>query len=158
MTRTATTAANGMTPEKALTTLRAIWAALLFGQISFMGFIAVNQASNPSAASDPQVGKIMFFVALAMLVTSVPIGYFIRSQVYKKNWHQDVITPSGYVTGNVILLSLCEAVALTGLAAAYISGVMWYVGPSMVAMAVQVINFPHGGPMRPDHHRRLRTD
>ncbi len=144
------------TPHKALMTIRLIWAALLAGQIMFMVVIAVLQSINASPQADPQVAQVLFLVALAMLTTMIPVGYFIRNQVYKKNWQEDVVTPGGYVSGNILLLALCEGVALVGLVAVLIGGVIWYAVPSLVAMAVQVINFPHGRPMWPDRLANAR--
>ena len=85
-----------------------------------------------------------------MLVTSVPVGYFIRGQIYKKNWEGDVVTPKGYMMGNIVLLAMCEAVSLCGLVATMIGHVVWFAVPSLLAMAVQVVNFPLGGPMEPN--------
>ena len=143
-----------LTPSRALIILRVVWAALLMGQLIFMGVIAALPSLEPDFQADPRIGQIVFFASLAMLISAVPVGYFVRGQIYKKHWRDDVVHPMGYVLGNFFLLALCEGVALIGLTAAMLGGHMGYAAPGFIAMAVQVINFPHGRPMWPDHFVR----
>jgi hypothetical protein len=142
--------ANGMSPAASLRVIRVIWLALLMGQIGFMFAIVVVWHGSTGFQASPEQGRLIFLITVGMLLVSVPLGYFIRSQTYKRNWQGTQITPQGYFVGNLILLAMCESVSLTGLVATLLSGRLWpTILPSVAAMAVQVVNFPNGRAMRP---------
>jgi len=94
-------------------------------------------------------GPVLGYVALAMLVVLTPLGYFIRNQLYKASWQGNVVKPWGYVIGNLTLLAMVEAVSFFGLIGTLVersfASLPFVV--SVIAMAIQVINFPHGRPM-----------
>lgn len=145
-----------MTPSLALRNLRIIWAALLGGQIVFLMVIAVLAAQGTAGTGAPGGGGgaasvvvILGFVAAGLLVSGVIIGLFIRNQIYKANWQGDVVTPAGYFQGNLVFLALLEGVAMVGLVAALLAGTLMTpaIIPSVIAMGIQVINFPNGRPM-----------
>ena len=139
------------TPRGTLITTRIIWGALLAGQIGFLFVILVIWSQEDAAAVEhsEDVAQIVGYVAIAMLVVLTPIGYFIRSQVYKANWQGDVVKPLGYARGNIILLAMLEGTAFFGLIGTLIersfSSLPFVV--AVIAMAIQVINFPNGRPM-----------
>ena len=135
---------------KALWTVRILWAALLMGQLIFLGVIVVVWETNPSFQPSPDVVKILFPIVIGMLLVGVPIGYVWRGQVYKRYWQDNVVAPQGYVGGNLFLLALCEGISLFGLATTMLNGSLWpTVVPSVIAMAVQVVNWPNGQAMVP---------
>jgi hypothetical protein len=135
--------------RKILVRLRMVWVAMLFGQAVFLLVAALILEGDATYHTFPDVGEIIFPVSLAMLVTMVPLGYFLRSQTYKKNWVGRVVTPIGYFNGNLALFVMCEAVSMTGLVGVLLQRVFWpMVLPSVLVMAVQVINFPTGSAMR----------
>ena len=137
-------------PRGMLITTRILWAALLAGQIGFMFVILViwSQKADSPAQNSEDVAQIIGYIAIAMLVLLTPIGYFIRNQVYKANWEGDVVTPLGYMRGNIILLAMLEGTAFLGLIGTLVQGSFGLpLVPAVVAMAIQVINFPHGRPM-----------
>ncbi len=139
-------------PKQILRTLRTIWLALLLGQIALFIVVAVvitNGGVQIGSANDQLVQRL-FYLSLAMLLVFVPVGYLLRTTIYKKNWHGDVITPRGYFTGNLLLLALCEGVALFALVVTLLSGTFGLtLLPAVAAMAVQVVNIPTGRPMQP---------
>jgi len=140
-------------PKGALVTTRVIWAALLVGQISFLFVMLLIWSQRESAGGQPQdvaddVTDILGYVAIAMLFVLTPLGYFIRNQVYKANWRGNIVTPHGYIVGNIILLAMLEGVAMLGLIGTFAQGSFGLpFVPTVIAMAIQVINFPHGRPM-----------
>lgn len=136
--------------DRALMTTRLIWAAMLMGQVIFLFVIVFLWSSSASFQPSPDTAWVLFLVTVAVLVSAVPVGYVCRQQIYKRNWVGDVITPQGYLTGNVVLLALCEGVSMLGLVATLLNGSLWpTLAPSVIAMAVQVINFPNGRAMNP---------
>ena len=139
-----------MTREKALMMIRMVWAALLAGQITFLCVILVIWSSQSGFKTQPQTAQMLLYVSLGMLLTMVPVGYLLRSQIYKAHWREQAVAPMGYFMGNLLLLALCEGVALAGLVATLLDGqLLPAVLPSVAAMAIQVINWPHGLPMQP---------
>lgn len=136
-------------PDRALLSSRVLWAALLGGQVVFIIVIAVlqGQATGPTLGN-PAMLDTLFWIAVAMVVLGVPVGYVLRMQMYKRYWERDVIRPRGYVTGNLLLWAVCEGASMFGLVLVMLAGDFWpWVLPSAAAMAVQVINFPDGKPM-----------
>lgn len=136
--------------NRALTTTRLIWAAMLIGQVMFLFVIVFLWSSNAAFGPSPDMAWLLFQAAVVTLIVAVPVGYVCRQQVYKRNWVGDAIKPQGYLTGNVVLLALCEGVSMLGLVATLLNGSLWpTLAPSVIAMAVQVINFPNGRAMQP---------
>jgi F0F1-type ATP synthase membrane subunit c/vacuolar-type H+-ATPase subunit K len=130
---------------------RIMWAALLFGEIAFGAIVAalISGAFGDAPAADPDLAPIMTGVGLLTLVTVVPIAYFIRGQIYKRFWRDHAVAPQGYFTGNLLLWAMCEGVALFGLVVVLVTGSWSPLLVAVVAMAVQIVNHPHGRPMLP---------
>ena len=135
--------------RQALMTLRIIWAAMVFGQVVIAAVLMVLMLGmdQPLMASPHWL-----FVAIpaGMLAVAAPAGYFIRGQVYKANWQGQVVTPSGYSTGNIVLLAILESVAIIALVLMFVGG--WPPWPGVIALlalVIQAVNFPTGAPMRP---------
>ena len=125
---------------------RIIWGALLMGQFAFMGVVAF--LLNGGFEANVEVGQLVFYAAIAALLTGVPTGYVIRMQTYKKHWRENVITPQGYMAGNIILLAICEGASILGLIATLLSGAFGLpLAVCGLAMGVQIVNFPNGKPM-----------
>lgn len=139
-------------PKAALLNLRIIWAVLLTGVIVFMFVVMVQQAAGrPPQPTAPFI-TIITGVSWGMLAITIPIGYFVRMQVYKRSWRGDVISPAGYTIGNLFLFGCCESVALFSSIALMLIGSVWpTIMPGLIAMAVMVINFPNGRAMHPPH-------
>ncbi|MEX0774900.1 MAG: hypothetical protein WD042_04195 [Phycisphaeraceae bacterium] len=127
--------------------IRIIWLAMLMGEVGFMAVIAVL-IGNQSVQAEAELARLMLLISTGMLLTLVPLGYFIRSQIYKRHWVGDAVTAQGYVTGNIVLLALCEASAFAGLLGCMFGGSFWPGAvPVVLAMIVQVINYPTGSAM-----------
>ena len=139
-----------LSPKTALLNVRIVWGALLFGVIAFMFVVIFLLAGDQQPPLEPQTSTIMFIVSLVMLATTVPVGYFVRMQVYKRSWQGDVISPAGYTTGNIILLACCEGPAFFALILVLMNGSFWpAIIPAAIAMGIMVINFPNGRAMFP---------
>ncbi len=136
------------TPAQALLTTRILWAALLAGQLVFLAVIAVMMSQGSLKPVEPQLTMTLFAVALGAIILAIPLGYFLRGQIYKKHWRENIVEPRGYVTGNLVLLALCEGPAMLALVACLLSASFWpALLPALLAMGIQILNFPHGQPM-----------
>lgn len=139
--------------ERTLLTLRVLWGALLAG-IGFL-FLMMLSLWHKDAVPDspPRIARGLGYAAVILLVTLVPLGYFIRNQTYKRYWQGDAIAPPGYLGGNLALFVLCSLAASVGLAATLVARTHgWHcltAVPAVVAVAVLVINFPNGRAMVP---------
>lgn len=135
-------------PKAALRTLRVIWGAIVLSPLLMAG-ILLAFASNAAGVA-PDLRSIFIYTAVAMLLVLTPLGYFIRNQTYKAHWRGDAITPAGYVTGNIVLLGMMEAVADVAVIFAFIVGtVLPFAYVAGAAILVMLINFPTGRPMEP---------
>ena len=96
-------------------TLRVIWAALLTGQIMFLGvaLFLVKQQSRP-AAVEPSVTSLIFYVGCAILVGGLLGGHVIRGAITSKASTPRGTTATAYAAGTIILLALLEAPAMIG--------------------------------------------
>ena len=141
----------GSNPKGVLTTTRIVWAAMLVGQVVFLVIVLVilsRRSGGGGSQASPDMTKILGYLVIAMLLGATAIGYFIRSQVYKANWQGDAVTPHGYARGNIILLAMLEGVAFFGLIVTIVHGSCGLAfAAAAIAMAIQVVNFPHGRPM-----------
>lgn len=140
--------------KAALLTARILWLAFLTGQVVFAGvaFFLVSE-SSPDHAS-PGLGRLLTLISLGLLATATPLAYFLRSQTYKAHWQTDAVTPGGFVKANVLFFALLEAPAVLSGVAAILGGVaMPNLVPLLCAVAIQLINFPHGRPMNPAEPR-----
>jgi len=134
-----------------LTTLRIIWFALLMGQAAFLAIVLVLiRRPTDHRALDPQLTRTLFYAALGLLVVVVPVGYFLRMKMYEKNRAPDgSVTGESYLTGNIILLALCEGVSLFGIVGILLSRTLTpFIWITAAAVVIQLVNFPTGGPLR----------
>ncbi len=135
-----------------LTRLRIIWTALLLGPFLLFGILIIGMApAAPAApATDPALISLLHYISIGMAATLLPAGYFIRLQTYKKHWVMNAVTPQGYVTGNLILLAICETIAMFTIIVTHLAGVLMpFILPAVVASMTHLINWPTGGPMEP---------
>lgn len=130
--------------KKQLLILRVIWAAMLVGEIMFM-FVALflGQKNTPTVDLN-----LLQRIVAGMLVVMVPAGYLIRGTVYRGGTRAGVVSPGAYPAGNIVLWAMCEAVAFFGLVVTMLIGKAELAfAISVVAMAIQIVSFPSGGPM-----------
>jgi hypothetical protein len=84
-----------------------------------------------------------------MLAVLVPTAYIVRGIVYRMGRRDGVLSPAAYANGNIIFYAMCEAVGMFAIVGAFLNGGR---GPHLIvaaaAMAVQVLNFPTGAPLR----------
>lgn len=139
---------QGPTPEQSLAILRVLWAILLVGQLLLIGIAAMVMHSSKAVAMDQDLTFKLFGFNAGLLVFNIILGTFVRSQIYKRCWRGDVVTPLGYFTANVVLLALLEMVVFFGILISILDKNFWpSLLPSVLAMMVYGVNFPHGGPM-----------
>ena len=138
-----------LSPERTLTMIRVIWGLLFAGQAVLAIVAAIIIRTQPETPlGDASAIQLLTIVACVLLVTNTFMGVFVRNQVYKKNWQGQVVSPAGYFTGNLLMFAFVEGVVLLGLGL-YILARSFGPGavPTVLAMAIYAVNFPHGGPM-----------
>jgi hypothetical protein len=134
-------------PAARLRVLRIIWAALLMGQLMFLVV-----AMTFGRASQPGDQTLLFYIAAGMLVMITPLAYLLRAQTYASGRQADgSISGSAYATGNILFWAMFEGVGMFSIVGVMLNGGR---GPHLfvtaVALAMQIVNFPTGRPMRPD--------
>jgi len=127
---------------------RVIWFAMLVTPI-VMTSVALAMRPGHAATAQPSM-PIMSYVCMAQLATLLPLGLFIRNQVYKANWRGDVVTPHGYMRGNLILMAMLEGTSMFAVVVIMMGEpVAIPLAVAFLAMAIHVVNFPNGKPMLP---------
>lgn len=125
---------------------RVIWVAMLFSQAALL-VVVLCTAGVPRHR---QIGGVLLWFNMGLLLLLVPLGYFIRAQIYKRHWVGRAIAPTGYLSGNLVLWACVEGAGLLGIANAFISGSCWpAAGPTAVAVAIHLVNYPNGLAMQP---------
>lgn len=141
-------ASNGPSPEQALAVLRVLWGILLVGQLLLIGIAGMVMQNSTAQAMDKDLTFKLFGFNAGLLVFNIMLGTFLRSQIYKRCWRGDVVSPLGYFTANMVMLGLLEMVIFFGILISILDkSFMPSILPSAMAMLVYGVNFPHGGPM-----------
>jgi hypothetical protein len=133
-----------------LMTMRIIWAALLMGQVMFIGVTLVVGPNQKPA--DATAARMVLWVSVIMLATLVPVAYVVRAIIYRGGKQEDgTVSAQAYATGNIIFWAMCEGVGMCAITGALLNGGR---GPhfivAAIAMAVQVLNFPTGAALSED--------
>ena len=103
---------NPVTSKRMLLTTRVLWFALIAGQVASVMFVTTLLSRGMATPVSEDAAKMFLYTSWAMVVAAVPLGYFLRMQSYKKHWQANVITPQGYLVGNLLLWSLCEVCSI----------------------------------------------
>ncbi len=132
----------------ALLKLRLIWLMLLVGQLVFLALAMAMARQHTVPAADPMVVRGILITAVALLVLGIPLGYFLRNQCYKRAWQGNRISPTGYMTGNILLLAMGEAVAILACLTILLGGPL---GTGLAVLIptwlIHAVNFPTGRAM-----------
>jgi hypothetical protein len=134
-----------------LATLRIIWAAMLVGELVFLGVIFfLLRGGNAPPPAQAESTRMLFFISIFFLAGGVVAGFVLRSRLYNPRQADGSVAPGRYVTGNIIFLALCEGPAFFGLVVCMLSGhFLPAVAVPAVGMAIQLLNFPTGTPLEP---------
>ena len=139
--------AKPMDAAMALILTRAIWVALLFGQVAF-AVVTVVLISAGELGDATTLHPLLFYISAAIFALAMLVGGFVRNQIYKRSWRGHAVAPGGYVAGNVTYLALLEGAGLFGIITTLTTGVWAGMGVAGLAVAVQILNFPNGRAMR----------
>ena len=135
-------------PRKVLITLRIIWAALLLGQLTYLGvslFVAGSMQQQEASSA-----QVLWYVTIGGLIVLLPTAYMLRLTVYSRGRKDDAITPQAYATGNILFWAMCEGVAMLAITTSMLNRHQGaYLMVAMIAFAVQVVNYPTGKLMHP---------
>ncbi len=134
---------------RALLAARLLWGVILLSGLGLGIVAAIMVGNQPSPPARVQTAQTLFYVTLVVLVVGLAAGYFTRMQMYKAHWKINHVAPAGYLTGNLVLWSICEAVMVLSMMTVILSGQFnMPAAPGGIALLVHIINFPTGGPMR----------
>jgi len=129
----------------ALGSLRRLWWATVGYQAVLGGVLLLA----PPVGSLPGLGRGLAVASVVLMVTVLPLAMFARNQFYKRNWRGQAITPHGYWGGNLVLLAGADLVVFVGLLALLFRESWWPAAvPTLVGFALELLNYPHGRPMR----------
>jgi hypothetical protein len=133
-----------------LMTLRIIWAALLMGVMTFGVLVVLVLGPQRPPPADPSFPQLLLYIAIAMAVASMSGGFIARMIIWNKGRNEDgVVAPGDYATGNIIFWATCEGPTFFALVGALLNGGR---GPHLIVaaitLAVMILSFPTGGPMR----------
>ena len=140
---------QSQSPAGSLLPLRIIWAAMIMGVLMFFGvvlFIIPPSKTQP----DPKFMQLLLSIAIGMLCVFAPLGYLIKKII----WHKGrdtagAVSLRAYVTGKIIQLAMCEAVAFFALVGGMLNGGG---GPHLIvasiAIVFMILSFPTGKPLR----------
>ena len=144
-------------PAANLRVLRIIWAALLMGEVLFLVVATTVAAAPPprsaspaAPADDSDFPRLLFYIALGMLVTVAPIAFMLRQMTYQRGRQPDGTLAAGaYATGNILFWAMFEGVGMFAITGALLNGGR---GPHLyvaaAAMAIHILTFPTGAPLR----------
>ncbi|HYO10410.1 MAG TPA: hypothetical protein VER17_15685 [Tepidisphaeraceae bacterium] len=140
---------NGEIGSGNLITLRIIWAAMLLGQLVYLG-VALAIGSPENRNDDLQ--RLLLYVLIAMAVSSIAVGFILRGILYQRNRQPDGAVAAGaYSTGNILFYAMCEGVGLFGITCTLLNGgFSAHTAVALGAMVVLLLNFPTGRPLRRD--------
>lgn len=135
-----------LNPASAVRSARIIWAALLAGQVLFLVVVLVLMPKP--APQDQELPKLLALVAGVLVISGIPVGMMLRKKMWDAGRVDGVLQPSSYISGHVLFLALCEGPSLLALVSVLLAGSVFpFVLPSLVAMAVQIANYPTGEPL-----------
>jgi cytochrome bd-type quinol oxidase subunit 2 len=137
------------TPEAAVKVMRIIWAALIAGQVVFL-IVVIAMLSAGQNTPQPDLGRLLFYVALGMMVLCVGVAHVLRAQVFKQARAASggKLPPARWFTGMILFNALLEGPSLFGIVTILIGGSVFpNVVVSIVPLAVQLANFPTGSAM-----------
>lgn len=135
--------------KRGLLTARMLWAGLLGGELAMSAIVVGLVVSGRATPQAPQLAGILTGIAAFMALSLVPLGYFLRGQIYKRGWHDHAITRGAYTSGNLMLWALCEGIVMFGLMAMLITGAWVALAVVAAAALAQILNYPTGRPMQP---------
>jgi hypothetical protein len=134
-----------------LTTLRIIWAALIAGPVMF-GAIVIFMLGPQQRAAGASLQPLLLYANVAMVATLIPAAYIVRAVVYRAGRTEDgSVRPASYATGNILFLAMCEGAAFASLVFGLLNGGTGLpMLLAVIALVVELINFPTGRPLQPD--------
>lgn len=138
-----------LNPKQVLFTTRIIWGALLAGIVFFAICVAVI-INNPDHPQPPKPDSLfpMLIAEIILTIVTIPLGLFIRGQVFKRHWQENIVTPQGYTTGNIIAWACCKAPAFFSLIVCLIAQTFWpYIIPGIIAFIILLLTWPNGKAM-----------
>ena len=145
-------------PQRALITARVIWAMLCMGVMLLGGVMVFVTLRVEAREQDAAIGNMALLGAAVVTLLALPVALFIRSQMFKRGWVGEVVTPSAYVTGNIVPWAVCEGAAIFGFIAMFLDrSIMPGILMPVVAMLFLLLLFPNGRAMFPRDAQPRRT-
>ncbi|MFI5381738.1 MAG: hypothetical protein ACHRHE_20770 [Tepidisphaerales bacterium] len=133
---------NDPLAKKALLTLRIIWAALLMGQLMFLGIILSGVLQQQFGQPRP----VLTWTCFIMAAVIIPVTYVIRTFMFQKAETPQGLPAGTYASGSIIFWAGCEGMSFFGLVVAMVNASLWpTIMVVVIAMGLQVLTFPVAG-------------
>jgi hypothetical protein len=143
--------------RQVLIILRLFWWSTPVGYVALFAFAAfVVSQFNWTDDRKPlkNIGDMLLYLSMIMVAVCIPLGFFARGQAYKRHWEADCVTPVGYLHGNIMFMTIRDVpVFFCAVAVIFAGTLIPYVLPSVIPLAVHLLNYPHGRPMQADEPR-----
>jgi hypothetical protein len=131
---------NNLSIQQSFRILRQKWLSLIMGQIIALIFFGMMMR-GPQHPAHPQ--PILAALSIALLLTLVPTGYFMRIKFFRAGQMGGGISFPAYSTGSFIFWLACEIVSFFGLIVALLTGSFWpTIVVTAIAIALQAITAP----------------
>ncbi len=139
-------------PAAILRVSRILWGALCGGVWIFALVVAIVIRRSPMSTEPIPREQLMllFYVAMGMCFATIPLGLFIRGQVFKAGWVGDVVKPANYLQGCLVAWAMCEGTAVFSLVICLLSRTFVpYAIPAVIASVVLLALWPNGRALWP---------
>ncbi|QDU32419.1 hypothetical protein KS4_04510 [Poriferisphaera corsica] len=133
--------------RRVLIVMRLAYFALLSGQLgAAITLLALFRGRMPNP--QPELAPTITIALIVIFLVTTPLTFFIRMQTYKKHWKGDRISPQAYIFATLLVVTAQQAIFLVSVAAAFITqAYLVTLVPAMLALLVQLANYPTGKPL-----------
>jgi len=123
--------------------MRIMWFALLLGPIGFWGVLVFFGLPNSPQTMQPR--PALTWASIGLLVTAVPVAFFIRRSIFRRSRVDGHIPPAAYSTGNIVFWDVCEFCAFFALLVVMVNRSTWpTIVVAAIALCLVAITFPSG--------------
>ena len=139
---------GAMSPETALRYAWVFWLGLLLFPAMVFLYVVWALMGDGVPATAHQASSHWFLGAMAYMVIAVPLAIFWRSHLFKSYWQGEVVDPSAYLRGMMIVWIALEIGGLLGLTGCLVTrGFLPNLIPAVVAFVLFLPLWPSGRSM-----------
>jgi len=128
---------DALTPNVALRYARLFWVLFFASFVALIVSLKFSPINQFQSISVYEFGDVLAWVAWLALPISFGVGVFGRSQVFKRHWHHEAVTPKGYVKGNFFFL-MSLGVGMQPAAFGLMLASSWFLASGVLAIGVLI--------------------